>query len=199
MCKLLSRLLSTISILIAIPAVADEPVKTSSADAVVEAAPTETGPEATFQQFMAAMREGDFEAFSKLMHPEALATFHETFSGLAELDDSGEALGTFFGVESFEELEALSPEESFESLMKALTEMTSGMKAMFETARAKVLGSVPEGDTIHVVYRMTMNIEGTSISKIAVAPFKKNGDEWRALLTGDMEGIIQAIQAQSGG
>jgi hypothetical protein len=80
--------------------------------------------------------------------------------------------------------------------MRAMVSMTPGMDAMFRTATATILGTVPEDDVVHVVYRMHMEMSGTEISKIAVAPFKPYEGEWRGLLTGEMEGIIQGIKAQ---
>ena len=154
------------------------------------------GPEAAFKTFVEAARENDWAACSQMMHPEALAEFHRAFTSIARSDESGEVARMFFGVESGEDVVKLSPSSSFERVMQAIIAMYPGTEEIFGTSETTILGSVPEGEVIHIVYRVYMEIEGGSVSKIAVASFKRDGDQWRALLTGDMEGMIQAFQGQ---
>lgn len=175
----------------------DVPPAAAEAAQPAEAAdpyPAPTTPEAAFEGFMAAMRAGDWDAYADRMHPEALAEFQSAFSRLSEVDDSGEMFRMFFGVEDLAGLAELSPEEFFARFLENISR-TPIMGDLLQSASASIIGSVPEGDVVHVVYRISMGLEGETITKVEVAPFRKHGDAWRALLTGSLHEMMQALLA----
>ena len=58
----------------------------------------------------------------------------------------------------------------------------------------------PEGnDVVHVVYRGTATVGEVKISKMSVMSLKADGDSWRMLLTGDIEGMAAMMKLQFGG
>lgn len=61
-----------------------------------------------------------------------------------------------------------------------------------------VLGSIPEGDVIHVLARMEVGAVGIEMRQMEVLSFHRQGDDWLVSLTGEMEGIAQALRAQAG-
>ena len=156
------------------------------------------GPEAVFEEYMAAMRTGDWAACSRIMHSEALAEFHQAYVSLAQSDKSGEVASVFFGVESPDSVAKVTPEACFERVMNVVMGLDPMMGDVISSSMATVLGTVPEGDVRHVVYRLRLTVQGTEVSKVSVFPFQRDGEEWRALLTGDMREMIQAMQAQVG-
>lgn len=151
-----------------------------------------------FEEYMAAMKANDWGACSRMMHAEALDEFHRVFTALARADESGGVAEMFFGVEGADEVEAMSSEVAFERVMVGMITSQPGMDQLFREADYTLLGTVREGDVVHVVYRMHIGMEGSRISKIAVAPFKPEGDGWAALLTGDLEGMIQQLKGELG-
>lgn len=175
----------------------DTPPATTEAPEAAASYPAPTTPEAGFEGFMAAMRAGDWEAYADMMHTDALAEFQSALSGLADIDESGEVARTLFGVEDPAELGDLTPEEFFARFMGTMSRMPM-MEGVIQSASGSVIGSVPEGDVVHVVYRISMQLEGETISKVEVAPFRKEGDEWRALLTGSIQEMMQALRAALG-
>lgn len=181
------------------PTLAQERPESDMSSPIVGQAHPVSGPETTFERFMDAMRRSDWAACSRIMHPEALAEFHAIFSAMSQADESGEEARMFLGVEKPEEAATLSPKATFERVMQGIIAINPGMKQIFTTVKAAILGSVPEDDVIHAVHRMSIEVEGTTISKVAVAPFKRDSDELRALFTADMQGMTQAIQRQIGG
>jgi hypothetical protein len=58
-----------------------------------------------------------------------------------------------------------------------------------------VLGHVLEGDTAHVVYRMSMDVMGNKIDQVQVAPVRRVDGQWRVLLTGSFAAMINAMPA----
>ena len=57
-----------------------------------------------------------------------------------------------------------------------------------------ILGSVKEGDNLmHVVSKMQIAIDDTTMESIKVVSFKKVGNEWRILLRGEIKGLIQQM------
>jgi len=178
------------------PAGAEQPAPASAEGGQ---APAAAGPEPVFDRFMEKMRAGDWNGCAVLMHPEALTEFTEIFSAIVQQDASGEAAKHFFGVEKPEQVTALSPEVAFARLLGSIMDSQAGMREALGSATAKVIGTVPEDAVVHVVYRLTMTVQGATISKIAVAPFKKHDGVWRALLSGEMEGIVQALRSKMGG
>ncbi len=160
--------------------------------------PVQGGAVQAFHEYMAAMNANDWGAASRMMHPEALDEFHRVFVALSAADTSGEVSQMFFGVQSAEEVKALSPEIAFEKVMVGMIASQPGMDQIFRDADYTFLGTVDEGEVVHVVYRMHIGIGESRISKIAVSPFQPEGDGWGALLTGDLEGMIHQLKAELG-
>ncbi|MAE29951.1 MAG: hypothetical protein CMJ87_13365 [Planctomycetes bacterium] len=171
---------------------------TPSAGSGTGTAVPDPAPEAAFDAYMATMQANDWDAAATLMHPDALAELHETFIALARKDGAGEVARLFFDVQSAEEVAALTPAQGFVRLMAGLMALKPGMGQAFRDSTAQVIGTVPEGDVVHVLYRLEMNTSGRPISKLAVSPFRLHDGEWRALLTGELEGLIQALKGQDG-
>jgi putative sterol carrier protein len=62
-----------------------------------------------------------------------------------------------------------------------------------------VVGHVREGDdVVHVVYRGTTSVGNVKISKMSVMSLKADGESWRMLLTGDIEGMAAMMKLQFG-
>jgi hypothetical protein len=78
-----------------------------------------------------------------------------------------------------------------------MTSLSPEMKEAMSSMRASVVGTVPEGaDTVHVMYRMTMGVQGVEVTKMEVLSLQRSGTRWMATLTGDMQGMIRAMSAQ---
>ena len=139
------------------------------------------------------MRAQEFDRLAAMMHPEALDQLSRTFGAIAAADSSGEVLGQIFGTRSLAEFRALTPADVFARLNRSLIQSPE-MQQAFTSMDVTFVGSVPEPpDMAHVVYRMRMTVEGVTVGKTEVLSFKRLGSEWRALLTGDLEGMIQAL------
>jgi hypothetical protein len=65
--------------------------------------------------------------------------------------------------------------------------------------KSTVLGSVAEGATLHVVYRYSTELLGTSVSKVQVLSVKKDELGWRLLLPTDAADIVNAVNSKLSG
>jgi 2-keto-3-deoxy-galactonokinase len=157
----------------------------------------QAAPEEVARQYFTAVRANDYRAAAALMHPAALDQFRDFFRSLAAADVSGETVKTMFGVRSTSEFNALSSQDVFARLLGTMTSMSPEMKEAMSSMRASVVGTVPEGaDTVHVMYRMTMGVQGVEVTKMEVLSLQRSGTRWMAMLTGDMQGMIRAMSAQ---
>jgi hypothetical protein len=163
------------------------------------AAPARAGQEtaeATAKAYFAAMQAGDWAKCASLMHPEALASMKRTFGSIIGVDKSGNLAKVVFGMKSNAEFEQLRDAEVYERLMNFIVQSVPDIKTALAGSTATILGQVNEGgELIHVVYRMQFKMQGADVGEVELVSFKKDGANWRALLTSDMEEMIQKIAA----
>lgn len=156
-------------------------------------AQTAQSPEDAAREYFAVTRQGDWRQAAELMHTEALEELRSFFHTLVEVDNTGEVATMLFNVRSADEFAALSSTEVYARLITGMGALVPGMTEMMTSFDGQVLGSVPEGDVVHVVYRMNATAQGARFSQVQVASFRKSGDRWMALLTGDLQGLIDSL------
>jgi hypothetical protein len=153
-----------------------------------------TTPESVAREYFAAMRAADWQRAARLMHPDALGEFKGFFRALAATDSASELLGAFFGVRTAAELDALPPGEVYARMLGSMARLSPEMRDAMSTLQADVVGQVPEGPgTAHVVYRMRVGVQDVSVSKVEVLSLRRSGGGWLALLTGDLQGMMQSL------
>lgn len=157
------------------------------------AAPAVSTPETVLRGYTEAMKAGDWPAAARYMHPEALATFHRVFSGLVNADPTGKIGRDMLGLAEGQSLDSVTAENAFARVMNMLVTASPVMSDMLKSATAAPLGTIREGDMVHVVYRSHMQAQGSTISKVEVLSTKRDGDAWRALLRGDMENALTGL------
>jgi len=154
--------------------------------------------EALFASYVDALKRGDWDAAAGVMHPDALAEVHEVFTALARLDTSGEVAREFLGVETADEVEAFTPSQTFARILQTLLGQDPDLAAAFGGSEAQMIGTVSEGDTLHLVYRMQLSLQGAPVSKLAVASFQQHQGQWTMLLSGEISGLVQMLRMQAG-
>ncbi len=151
-------------------------------------------PEAVAKSYMDASVAGDWAKAASYMHPDALASLKRVFGEMMKMDKTNEAGKQLFGLKSNSEFGSLSDSEVFIRVFTGLTTAIPQMKEAVSMSHSTIIGSVAEGAEIsHIVYRMETQMFGGKFSKLAVISLKKMDTTWRALLTGDLEGMITAI------
>jgi hypothetical protein len=151
-------------------------------------------PESIARDMFAITQRGDFGAYAKLMHPEALAEFQRMFREIVAADKAGEFRSLLFGVSTVAEFDAMTPAIAFERMMTNLTATEPVVAELMRSYSGEVIGSVAEGgDLVHVVYRFSMGAKSLTHSKVSALTLRKYEGEWRLLLSGNIDGIAEAL------
>ena len=153
-----------------------------------------SGPEPAARHYFGLMQKADWDGAAAAMHPDALQEFKSLFESFAAHENGVEVISQFFGVKTAAEFKALPPAEVYARLMRSLVSMSDEMRQAMTSVKAEIIGSVAEGpDVAHVVYRMNMGVADVSIAKVQVLSFRRSGDRWLGLLTGDIRGLAQQL------
>jgi hypothetical protein len=163
------------------------------AQAAVHPGRAQQTPEAFARRYVATLVAGDFAANARLMHPQALGTIRRFVTVLAERDSTGQAVRQLLGVER-SGVAALTDEQVYERFLRTVVGSQPEFLAAMRKSRTDIIGHVDEGtDQTHVLYRLHLEVQGIRLAKIDVLTAKRVGGEWRAMLTGDIEGLIARL------
>ena len=160
-------------------------------------------PEALARQQLDAVNRGDWAAYAASVHPKALSRMQEMMLPIVDLAESKDARSgeqmrsALFGGRSAADLKAMKPKEFFEVFMTSISKFP-GLADALKNARGDVLGHVKEGENIvHVVTRTSTSIPGVpTFTKMEVMSFERDGDQWKGLLSGDMELQLAQLMQQ---
>lgn len=184
--KLMVVLILLVETLITFPALAAEGVDES--------------PAAVAARLSATLKKGDWDAYSRLMHPDALSRLKTMFAPLAELPDAEEVFSALFGVNGAEEFKKLQDREVFVRLMSGLEESVPGFGEALRNLEMTVIGQVPEEkELMHVVFRSNTAVDKLTVSSTDVMTLRRTPEGWRALLTANIEGLAEQILSSVAG
>lgn len=153
-----------------------------------------TTPEAFAARYAEIAKAGDWDTYARLMHPEALSALKKIFAEVVWTARGAEVVQKLFGLKTAQEFDALEPAEVFSRLFARLEKSMPQFKAAAQNMDVTVVGSVPEGpDVAHVVYRTNAKVEHLGITRTSVLSLKRHDGEWRALLSGTLEGLARQL------
>jgi hypothetical protein len=155
-------------------------------------------PEAVAAAYMQAMRAGDWHAMANLMHPDALSELRGLLGPVLRHPETEQLRMAMFQTNDTLALDAIADDAFFASFTEFILSQDPTSAAALRSAEIEVLGRIMEGDTAHVVSRMSMVVEGVDVSKMEVASFRMADGKWRSLLTGDVSGIATMLQGAVG-
>ena len=72
-----------------------------------------------------------------------------------------------------------------------------GAREVLKNSKSTALGAVAEGQTLHFVSRTEIAVEGMKMSKMEVLSMQQENGVWRVLLSGDLSGMVAALEAQA--
>ena len=162
--------------------------------AMVQAQAAADTPEAVAGALFSRMQGGDMRGAAELFDPAALKEFHDMLGPVVEMlaDDgaASPAIGSLFGDASPKQLKSASDAEFFAAMLGGILGR-SGVKLESQ----QVIGSIAEGpDLRHVVTRNTASGMGLTITEMEVVSLRRVDGAWRALLSGQMKGMADAIR-----
>jgi hypothetical protein len=163
-------------------------------------------PETVARGYMEAMRAGDMEQVVTYMHPSALEKFKGILTEVAEIVAAADpaadpkrttALKMIFGAEGPESVKTAEAKDVFVRFMTNLTAGIPRMREMLANVSYEFVGHVDEGgNQTHVVYRATLETGGAEVTKMEVLTLKREAEEWRVMLTGDIESLVGGLGRQ---
>jgi hypothetical protein len=183
-------------------------------------------PELVAEQAMLAMRQGDYRGFAQLLHPDARRDLKTAFRFIAQSEaeqygaaavdggpeggPSGDAAEAeegsaadglpqeVFGIRSLEEYDAMDSAVVVEKVFGFLEQQVPGLRAMLSGASGVVIGSVPEGEDVHLVQRTTVQLNGRDITQMEVITLRRFEGQWRMLLKAEMAAMFAAMGEPTG-
>jgi hypothetical protein len=161
----------------------------------------EESPEDVAVQYVSAMQAEDWNSVASLMHPAALTELRGLFDPLLDIPEATPVILQFYGVSTLAEARAQSDTAVFANFVAFVSSQDPMVGEAIRSSEVEIVGHLYEGDDLaHVVYRMTMTVEGISVTQLDVFSVKRFGSTWRGMLKGDMSAIAAAIgEAVNGG
>lgn len=155
-------------------------------------------PEQVERQYFEALRTRGMTAVPEFIHPDELGRFRDMLGPVLAADTpvASNLRSAVFGPDTTAEtLQALSPE----AFMRGFMAFAQGtMQTMQLTVgESHVLGSVNEGEVVHLVTRNTAAAGALQLTQLEVISLKPYQGSWRLLLSGKLEGMAQALKAQA--
>lgn len=167
--------------------------------ALATAAPAQESPEDAARAFGAAAKTNDWAAAARMMHPSALKQLRDLFEPIITAPGMEEFASKVFGIGSSAELAATPDTVLFANFLKGVLGMEPAIAEAMKTAVLTPLGHVPAGaDTVLVVSRMQMTVEGMVVSQFDVMPFIHQDGRWWGLLKADFTNMAAMLQRAMG-
>jgi len=154
-------------------------------------------PEDVARAYFTALQDRGMPIVAEFMHSGEMAKFKSVFIAVMEKEAATgkrELVFLLFGDKAtLAEVKALSPKE----FMYVFMQKASGLlpKKEFQFDKQDVIGSLAEGDLVHVVSRIEVGLRTVKIKKVIVVSMKRDGDEWKLLLTEELDGLLQVLQS----
>jgi len=132
-----------------------------------------------------------------LMHPDELTKFKQMMLPVVERglvsEKQGHLFVSFADAKDPKKVKDFSDLDFFREFMAWLEKVRPGVNDALKGAKVEVIGNVPEGDVRHVVVRTKFNNAGVEITKTAVLSVKDYKGKPMMLLTGEIQGLAQAL------
>jgi hypothetical protein len=167
--------------------------------------PTREPPEAVAHSYIRAMADQRINVVADAMHSTALERFKVIISGVAdalaaappERKPPTKLLNALFGDEGPAATKTLPARDVFVRFMTNLTTFVPQIREMEAGSEYQIIGHLDEGiNHTHVVFRATLRRGRAELSKMAVLSLKREGDEWKVLLTDDLEALVSGLAHQ---
>lgn len=156
-------------------------------------------PESAAAAYGAAIKANDWPAAARLMHPTALKQLRDLFGPLVAAPNGGPVTAQLLGAHSAAEFATTPDTVIFASFLRSVMGRDQGLSDALRSSTYTPLGHVlGGGDTVYVVSRMTMSVEGIEISQFEVMPFLLLDGQWRGLLKADFTNMAAMLRKALG-
>jgi hypothetical protein len=152
-----------------------------------------SSPEDVVREMFAVSRQADWAGYARLVHPRSMAEVKAAFGELVALDPGGKLWPVLFGVATRGEFDALSETSFFAGFLKFILNQPGAAEAL-QGLDGVILGTLAEGDQVHVVYRMKVTMMDIELKKLETVTLERHGETWRLILPDQMASIPLLIK-----
>lgn len=158
-------------------------------------------PEDLVEWYLRAMAARDVSAVAARTHRGEIAKLKGmVLPGLRAEAESGEgsaALRAFLQGDPITAVDAFPPETFYARFLQCLAtanpDLTRVMRDGTVTPLGRVSETTPDGDVAHVLYRLVLHTDEVTITKLSVMSFAREDGMWKAMLSGEIQGLADAI------
>lgn len=150
------------------------------------------------RQYIHAIGAGRYEEMASLMDPAALVKLRDMLLPVlleAPAPEGASGVLLLDGVPNAEKARQLSGPEFMAAFFKGIARQSPAFGEAMRSATGEVIGSVPEGaGLVHVVCRSRAKAGDVTMTKMTVVSVLRVGDDWRIVLSGEIEGLAESIR-----
>ncbi|HEY0502916.1 MAG TPA: hypothetical protein VGD42_05400 [Lysobacter sp.] len=158
-------------------------------------------PEAFVTRSVAAVQRDGLGAIAGFVHPDEAARFKAMLMPVLDVGPGSEVdrmTRAMFGADAAT-VRAMAPADVMRAVLDTMARQAQGAGAPLQIGDRQVLGSVREGEVVHVVTRGSATVGELSITKVEVTSVRPLGDSWGLMLDGDIEGLARMLAAGASG
>ena len=151
-------------------------------------------PEDNAREYLDALRRLRWDEVASHLHTGVLAEFHLISRQLVE-NRAGDSILIQLYDASREEWNGWTSREVFRHSMRGMTRYARGLVESLVMTDVRILGTVPEGDTIrHVVYREVTDHMGTVIEGVLTVSLVLEQGRWRVRENAELDVLKTALR-----
>ncbi|HSU16725.1 hypothetical protein [Longimicrobium sp.] len=151
-------------------------------------------PEQVATQYLQTMKAADWAGNAALIHPVEQDSLKAAVLEVIASDTSTAGLRQVFNVASAAELRALPAQQVYQRFVANTIGTQPGMREMLAAASFTAIGHVDQGDTSYVVYRVTAQAEGNTLSQVTVLSLRRDGGGWKVRLPEELKGMMMGMR-----
>lgn len=146
--------------------------------------------------YTTALLEIRLDDAAALVHSSALSSIRRIVNLMLSDDADSAQRMKILKVRTAAEQSKLTDRQVFARFLGVVMDQP-GARDVLKNSRSTALGAVAEGQTLHFVSRTEIAMEGVKMSKMEVLSMQKENGVWRVLLSGDLSGMVAAMEAQT--
>lgn len=160
-------------------------------------------PEKAFEDYSTHLKKLDFDGASTYMHTNELLKFKKMmlpiFLSLSE-EQQKKFFHSFSHFNNTSDITKQSPREFFVNFLKSMEKIKPGFYKTLKNTNQKIIGSYYDDKTqnYYVIYNSYhgnyKGMQGIDFSKVVVQPMKKEREDYKLILTGEIKGIANRLK-----
>ena len=151
-------------------------------------------PEQVTAAYLDAANKSGLAGTAGYFHPDELNKFKSAFIMLFEKAGDQQLMQAFWGEPvSLDALKAMPAEPFARKMLGAIGKLMKSEDIHF--TQSKIVGSVKEGDAIHLLVRQYASVENIEFNSMQIVTLKPYQDTYRLMFSDKLDSMIKGLQA----